>query len=292
MDRSADGPPVAPAPGMDPTEPTTHAVLRDEPPAEASSSAFLAATPPMLEVPDARGLRGNPLASQVGFALAALGLALVSYSFYYASTNYPANFNPGGLSGIRTGAGLFLLGAIVGILFLFVPASRPVPMPLDERTRAYQLRVSRTMSGAGIGLTVLGLLVATAAYRSAMTAGVAPADLAMAGMTAGELAAVGCVLALAGVVLWTAFGLRARAFGAPPMAGAAYTAMSPLADPMPGAAPSSSVAHVTKEELHAMMRRIDSMLAGLPDEVVRDFSRSSEADTYLKLMRESEPERA
>lgn len=269
-----------------PADPETPPSPSDPAPAAAAVAAPTAAT-----------VRGLGWASTVGWALAAAGLALAAYSMRWSIQNWPRNFNPGGFSGLTLGIILFVLGAIAAVVFLLVPRARPSPWNPSASPDAWRARAavaryywtrSRRLSGIGLGLLLLALALIAYAYRAQIDAGGPDSGDAPwfgLGLGYGEWGLVFLVVSLLGLFLWSALGVRANAYRLAHVAALAAEGATP--DPpavVESADATGEIAGVDREELVALMRRLDSLLAALPEETVASFSKTSEADTYLRIL--------
>lgn len=241
---------------------------------------------------------GMPAWAHLGWALMAAGLALATYSLNWAVNNYPDNFNPGGVSGINVGIVLSLLGIVVGATFSFVPNNKPVaaPGPGAEAVAAAQrhhgaYNLSRAMSLVGVGLTALGLVLTAYVFREQILGG-GPAveSLSLAGVAAdiGTWVGVWMALALSGFIVWLVFGSLAQGHQDATAAWVAASGARPASGDS-GTADDATAGGVSEAELKALMRRIDELLATLPDDTVSAFSQTKEADTYLKLLGDQSP---
>lgn len=238
---------------------------------------------------------GMPLWSHVAWLVGALGLALTAYSYWWRNENWPDNFNPGGISGIQLGAGLFLLGLVAGLILVFVPWRKPADYDPGAGgdlwtakaavSHAYW-RTSQILSWIGAGMAGLGLLLAVYAYSRYSPEN--PNITLLGGLsTVSNWGAAFLGFAAVGGILWVAFAVRSASHRE---ALAGYVAaqhghggalpsgptMAPPAGPGP--------AGVRPEELTALMKKVDGLLAALPDDVVSAFSKTKEAETYLKLL--------
>lgn len=251
---------------------------------------------PANKAPGAQ-VRGIGWASNIGFGVAALGLALTIYSLWWAHDNYPSNYNPGGLSGSKTGAFLFFAGLVAGIAFIFLPMERATGFKTRAGRETWALHLdaarylefaSRIVAYVGIGLTLLGLLLA--AYIASIWATANPSQntLNFLGTTTSfsYWVTTFLILAVAGGFLWAVFWVRANAYfyALQGFAAASQTGGSTSE----GSAKAQEGAPYAQSELHALMKRLDGMLSNLPEDQVAAFSKSREAETYLKILSSKE----
>jgi hypothetical protein len=289
--------PIEPMPGEDAVQFEPMDAL-DNPP-----EAALAVPPSGLT--DER-LPGLPWLANLGWGAAGFGLLLVAYSYSWAVANWPNNFEPLGVSGAIAGMILTFLGIMLGLVFSFVPTrttstvlaevAPPATDPVGDAQRHW--RTNRILSRVGAGVFLFGALLIAWVYRTNVIAdeGVDTYSLAGLDLAWNTWAAVAGAIAVGGFALWAFGGIQSSvqrrslaAYLAAPTHQTAVAAAPPTPgewappSPTPSAEP-ASVRGVNEEELTALMRKIDAMLASLPDDVVAAFSKSPEADTYLKIL--------
>jgi len=238
---------------------------------------------------------GIPWLSNVGWALFAAGLAFAAYAYRWSYENYPDTYLIAGLQGDYYALAIVLVGLALAVTFLFLPSRRTKRSTLDETRRVGLLEeakglhsMHRGMAWIGLVVFLLGVLLTPIVYRAAMRAGPPNDgyDFAGAHLTYDALAAIAGGVALLGLLLWLlgAMGvLHARKL----IAAYEWTSApsTPPSSRMPGVGLASpSTMGVTDEQVHALMQKVDTMLSTLPDEVVASFSKTPEADTYLKLL--------
>ncbi len=239
--------------------------------------------------------------SHLGWGLAGAGLLLTAYSYWWRNENWPENLDVGGLGGDKLGLGLAVVGFVMGLVFIFAPWHRSTQFDANAdssvwsykaATSRYYFTASKILSWIGAGLFLLGMLLASVilkAYTPDKT------DYEVGGQTASVNAWAGVfgALGVLGAFLWIAFAVRASSHHA---ALSGYAAAAARATPASvsmraemsesGAtpAPAGAVGGVKDEDVVALMKKIDGLLASLPDDVVANFSKTPEAETYLKLL--------
>ena len=234
--------------------------------------------------------RGNPELAGLGWALILMGTSLIALTYYWGIT-YGNLFAPLGVRGDLIGGVLLFIGLAVASVFTFVPAEHRVGLGPDasnedlENLVRYtngQVLLSQILAGIGFALVMLGVVWMAYWLRAGY---VDDADLrsTFGGIELGThllgmpLVAVGLLLLFffvgrlssarrarnAAVLLWVS--KRAKTAGTSPFAGILSSG-------------------VTEQQVQDLMKRLDALMAQLPDAAVTEFSKSSEADTYLKLL--------
>lgn len=262
---------------------------------------------PVATIPPVRGLLW---ASNLGWVVAGLGIAIIIYTFYWQVLNEPDTFAPGGVNGFYLGVGIFVIGLVAGITFILVPLAAEKAPVVDARGWAERAEQSRTqwmthrvLSYVGVALFLIGLAFTAWVYRENVAGGSETEALTVAGASATftQWATVGLLLAISGILLWTFSGLQAglhrkavAGYGAAarvpthPAPAPVAPAPAPVVAPVPATGvpgPRGVLSNgVNEAEVRALMRRLDQMMATLPEEAVASFSKSPEAATYLKLL--------
>lgn len=232
--------------------------------------------------------RGNPVAAAVGWIVGVAGLFLLAYTYYFGYTNGTA-FAPAGVRGDYLAAAVLVIGLGVSILFSFLPARRAAGLGPDAqspeieaalRRSAHQVQAAQIVVAVGLSLAALGavwiaywlrLAEADGALRQSSIAGVAfPTHF-----LGSPFVVVGLVLACFG---WGRVGAARRGLNQ------AVVALLRALGGGPSRPPSALPSGVTEEDVRKLMRRVDGLMAQLPDAAVTDFSKTPEADTYLKLL--------
>lgn len=230
--------------------------------------------------------RGQPIAQGLGWAVAIVGMLTLVIAYYqgYRSGVLPA---PAGVRLDYIGAALAVVGVALAVTFAFVPSAASTGITLDATDealraragRAHQrLRTAQILVGVSLGLVFIGLLWLLYWVRIGFL------ERALRQSAVGSYAVpthyVGAILTLVGVVLLSAFWARLG----PARAERAYAVVALKRTAAPGGGPTGAAASVTDPELQALMRRLDGLMAQLPDATVTEFSKTPEADTYLKLL--------
>lgn len=271
------------------------------PPSESRSPTLMQASTIAQMMPSAApespmgwSTRGIWWLSTLGWALFVVGLWLPTY-FYDWSRTQGADYAPYGIKGIYLAYLALLAGLALAVVFLFVPTQRPASWTasapsewIEQRLQMIgsKVRIYWSLSLVGLALMVIGLVFSAYVSLTWLNHPDAP-DFTLAGTAvsfetwramAWALVGVGMVVALAcyfriGGYREATFAARVASTRAP--GGQTYVSGAPMV---------STPVGVNAPQIEALMRRIDGMLANLPEEVVGEFSKSPEADTYLKIL--------
>lgn len=209
---------------------------------------------------------------------------------YYWGFLYGSLLAPAGVTGYYIGAALLLLGLILGVAFLFSPSRRAVGLGPDAQTADLergaswghgQVKKSQTLGGVGLALVAVGLLWIIYFIRLAYVEGALRE--AMVGGYAIPTHYVGAALFVVGLLLSFYYvGKVSTARAARNLAVAGWVRAQRATPAAPGKAALPS--GITEPEIHMLLKRLDGLMAKLPDEAVTEFSKTPEADTYLKLL--------
>ena len=277
-------PETAPVPATSTAPPQWEAVPEPTPPQTAPAEA--PTTPADEWVLRSTLRRGIPGLMILGWTVAFIGLAVLAFA-YQRSYALGALYKVGGIRADYLGAAVLLVGVVVAAVFHFLPNKRPVGIlptaPSDEveeqmRWTNGQVLLGQIMVGVGVGLGVLGMLWMVGWLYASYTG----AALRVSTVSRYEIPThyIGAVLFLVGLLLAFLFlGRVGMARAARNLAVVAHhrnvsavsTAMS-----LPGG--------VSEAEVRNLVKRLDGLMAKLPDDAVTEFSRTPEADTYLKLL--------
>lgn len=253
-------------------------------------------------VNEVKTTRGIMWASTLGWGLVVIGLLFEILALRWTVDNQ-VDYAPAGIRGIYIAVPMILIGLAVAITFRFVPAQRstgldPAAPPEAWARRSVwtwkQLQASRIAAWVGLGLMLLGLLLVAYVYKEYIPAAPEGTNYAPLGIEARFPVWIGIFSVIAGLgfVVWMASTFRTEGYW---NAFAASVAASMQSAPPPQAAETGSATglpgSVTPAQVQSLLRKIDGLLAQLSDDVVSDFSKSPEADTYLKLL-SAQPEPA
>jgi hypothetical protein len=263
-----------------------------EPAAEASNPVVAPAGPEDTWLVRATRRRGVPWLVALGTILALLGLVVLLYSYYAAynagSGDLPA---PAGLRGDYLAAILVAVGLGIAVTFLFVPSNKAYGLgPAASREQWQEeaklaqsaLRMAQLFVGIGIGLITMGLLWMVYFVYLGYTDG-QMRSTSLAGRDLPTFYLGGILLVLGLLVVMFFWGSVAGARRRENLAVVALIRTEVRA-PAPGVLAAALPAGVTEAEVQALMKRLDGLMAQLPDAAVTEFSKTSEADTYLKLL--------
>lgn len=300
-------PTTAPAPAAPPAVPTP-APPPPTPPPEPPRAPDPAPTPQWVAVPtdpaaapvvpaettadqaiqQATTRRGTPWLVVLGTLVALLGITAMLYTFYLGQgrSSLP---RPGGIRGDYIGVILLLIGiAIVGT-FLFVPPRRNFGLAVNAtrddieqeiRSSKAKLRMAQTWVGLGMALVSIGLFwmlywTFVAYLENGFRNSIVSRYEVPTHYFGAVVALVGLLFAL--YFLGSVGGARRRHNLA--------TVLLHRAPATPAtAAPNLLSVGVSETEVQNLMRRLDGLMAQLPDAAVTEFSKTPEADTYLKLL--------
>lgn len=256
---------------------------------------------------------GTPPLAALGWGVFFVGLLLITYAYYdvYAANAESVLLFAGAIRYDVLGAILLILGLITAIISHFVPPRRPHgPQPQDPPTAwvaradraARWVTTHRTLSIIGWILAGFGLTLSTVAlYFSWVNSNGGLVDY---GITIGGRQflywRIGVALAVFGLVLVVLTYTRIRnardarqgyllaalaAVDRQQIAqqAAQQTKETSAEEPTNERSP-NKVAGVTEQDLHALMKRLDGLMANLPEEQVAEFANSPEAETYLNLL--------
>lgn len=235
--------------------------------------------------------RGSPELASVGWTLVLIGTALIAATYYWGVT-YGNLFAPAGIRGDLIGTMLLIIGLIVAMVFMFLPKERNVGLTPDapdqdvENLVRYtngQVLVSQILAGVGFGLVLLGVVWMAYWLRAAY---VDDTDLrsTFGGMdTATHF--IGVPLSAIGLLILFFFLGRLSSARRARNAAVLLWIQRRSGAPKQSLAPSSVFSTgVTEQQVQDLMKRLDGLMAQLPDAAVTEFSKSNEADTYLKLL--------
>jgi uncharacterized protein YjeT (DUF2065 family) len=233
---------------------------------------------------------GMPGLVALGTLLAILGVVIMLYTFYVGRSS-GALPRPAGMRGDYVGILLLLIGVGIAGAFLFVPRGKAYGVAADAskeaieqeiQTSGARLRLAQSMVGVGLGLVGIGLLwmlywVYVAYQEDRFRNSVIGPYEVPSHYFGGVLVLVGLMFMF---YFWgSVAGARRRhnlamvlLHRAPPVAAAA------------AAPPNVLSSGVTELEVQNLVRRLDGLMAQLPDSSVTEFSKTPEADTYLKLL--------
>lgn len=240
--------------------------------------------------------RGLPWAATIGWVVLVVGLFLPAYMYSWAVDN-GADFEPFGIKGTYIAIAVILIGLGVGLAFTFLPAVRSVSWsatvpPQWVRVRLSELqrnqRIALVLTLVGVGLTAMGMMFAAWIHIQHLRADEGATEFTMAGsnLSFSTWAGIGYMVAVIGVVLDLVFYFRMGAYRETMWAARTALERAGVATPMGAGATFSGdvAAGVAGPQVQALMRRIDGLLANLPEDVVADFSKTPEADTYLRIL--------
>ncbi|MBI2078112.1 MAG: hypothetical protein HYT80_07050 [Euryarchaeota archaeon] len=230
--------------------------------------------------------RGIPGLMVLGWTVAFLGLLVLAFA-YQRSFDLGSLYKVGGIRADYLGAAIFLLGAITAAVFHFLPGRRPVGIlptaPRDEvegqvRWANGQVLMGQIMVGGGVGLGILGMLWMVGWLYLSYTG----SALRVSTVSKYEVPThyIGAVLLLLGLLLAFLFlGRVGMARAARNLAVVAHQRGAPGVS-----GPAALPGGVSEAEVRNLVKRLDGLMAKLPDDAVTEFSRTPEADTYLKLL--------
>lgn len=276
-----------------PAPPPTIRVDTSHRPAETPAPTRIVET---VSVPDRHG---KLWAANTGWVVSAVGLTIAIYSLWWERANHPDQFAPSGVPVLYAGAAIAFLGVVVGFVFSFVPWKQTHPIPpnapptfwSEQASEVRDLsRSSQIASWIGVGFFLLGLILVAYVFWQGSLAGPGVPNLALGGLEQPHetWAALFGTLAIMGILFWAVYGTRATAYRNALYAFVA--AAQPRADPrVPMGSMGASIsvmlpAGVRMEDVVSLMKKIDGLLATLPDDTVAQFSKTPEAETYLKLL--------
>lgn len=230
--------------------------------------------------------RGQPVAQAAGWATAILGMLLLAVAYYrgYQTKVLPA---PAGLRLDYIAAALLLIGIALAAVFAFAPSRSATGIRTDANdedlraraARAHQrLRTAQVLTGVGLGVVFVGLLWLFHWVRIGFLEGAFRQSAVRTYSVPTHY--FGAILVVLGLLILFAFWARVG----PARRERAYAVLALKRSAAASAAPANTLSGVTEAELQALMRRLDGLMAQLPDAAVTDFSKSPEADTYLKLL--------
>lgn len=232
--------------------------------------------------------RGMPGLVALGAVLAILGLVVMMYTLYSGRpTATLTRF--AGIRGDYIGFVLLLIGIALAATFVFVPRQRPFGLPvnaslddIEKEVRASQasLRLAQGLVGGGIGAVAIGLLWMLWWTYVAYLEGQFRDTII--GRYAVPTHYFGGILLLVGLMV-TLFFLGGVG-GARRRHNVAMVLLHRVPGPEAGAPAPVAVAGVSAQDVQNLMRRLDGLMAQLPDATVTEFSKTPEADTYLKLL--------
>lgn len=274
---TAPTPQPAPAP---PPQPAPQWVPVGNPP--SPEAATPRATDAWLQRATVR--RGLPILQAVGWVVTLVGFLLLVAAYYqaYRTDAIPA---PAGIRLDYIAALLVFIGLATAITFAFVPprsatgvTAEMTAQELEARaSSAHQrVRTAQVLVGVGLGVMLIGLLWLFYWVRVGFLDG-ALRDSVVANYAV-PTHYFGAILLLLGALI--VFGFWGRVGAARNERAMAVMAWQRAAAPSAPAAMSA----VSDAELQALMRRLDGLMAQLPDAAVTEFSKTPEADTYLKLL--------
>jgi uncharacterized MAPEG superfamily protein len=279
---------------------------RTEPQPERERASVAATETHYLERAE---VAGSSVGRTFGWLLTLAGAALITYALYWTYINDTDEIS----SAVWAGAALAFVGLIVATIFFFAPGNRAHGPPPSEGSGAFERRadslrkrvaVWKATSAVGFGLLLVGVLLVG---LGALSAWLDRVDLAETGFDAAgyfvRTHLAGAAIAGLGFVLFVltfprisgeqeaerayllAEVVQERAEELPPApAGSLEPRLEHAArQAVPAARPAAGL-DVDPEKVKALMRKIDALLAHLPEDQVSDFARSDEADTYLKLL--------
>lgn len=235
--------------------------------------------------------RGLPWLSALGWALFVLGLALPAYTYQWSADHEGATYALSGISGLYLAAALLVVGLALGIVFSFVPRAVPTPWSPNVTTEWLQAQMARLqqrsklfriLTYVGLGLMVVGFTFASYVFNRKVQFGGDTFNLATLTFDYATWAGIGFALAGAGLVLGLVFHFRIAGYRE--AARAAQAAAERVPETSTTGPTEALPGGIHPDQVQSLMRRIDAMLANLPDEVVTEFSKSPEAETYLKIL--------
>lgn len=234
--------------------------------------------------------RGNSELAGLGWALLLIGTAVVAVTYHWGIT-YGNLFAPLGIRGDLVGGVLFVIGLIVALVFTFVPAEHRSGLGTDasdqdlENLVRYtngQVLLSQILAGIGFALVVLGIMWMAYWLRAGY---LFDTDLrsTFAGMDTGTHM-LGAPLVMVGLLVL--FFFLGRLSGARRARNAAVLLwIAKRAAALAGTHGSGTMSNgISEQQIQDLMKRLDGLMAQLPDAAVTEFSKTNEADTYLKLL--------
>ena len=222
----------------------------------------------------------------VGWGVALLGLVVVAFA-YHQSIGFNSIYKVGPVRGDYLGGMLVGLGVIIAGVFHFIPGRRAVGLAANaaqediEREVRYtngQVLLDQILVGVGLGLIILGFAITIYYLKESYAFGSA---LESTRFGINYLSYyVGIVPVMIGAALGSfCLGRLGMARRARNLAVVAHQ-RSPAALPGGGLMPGG----ISEMEVRSLVKRLDGLMARLPDDAVTEFSRTPEADTYLKLL--------
>ncbi|MFO1535233.1 MAG: hypothetical protein ABR586_06165, partial [Thermoplasmatota archaeon] len=213
---------------------------------------------------------------------------LVSATFLYGSQNGDL-FRPAGIRGDLIGGVLVFVGLVLGVLFLFQPRRRPADLPVDpgsnELTEALryengQVLLAQILVGVGLAFLIIDALWTLYWLRNDYLTD-SSRESSLGGLSLPTYLALAPLALIGSVIVFFFLGKLGASRRARNPALVAVMRRGSAADP---AAKGALGSGVTEPEVQALMKRLDGLMAQLPDSAVTEFSKSPEADTYLKLL--------
>lgn len=239
-------------------------------------------------------VRGLAWVATAGWALFFVALYLPTYMYAWALDN-GTDYRVAGVNGTYLAALVALLGLALGIVFTFQPRraspwSPSVPSDwITQRAAALRARarILTVATIAGLAIAALGLLLAAYAGLLQIRAGAGEPVVLLGYSNAGSAwTGYGLGTAGLGLVVAAISYARCRAARETILAALVLASRPAHASGAGGGVPDDLALPpgTTRAHVEALMHRIDGLLATLPDEIVTEFSKSPEADTYLKLL--------
>jgi hypothetical protein len=280
----------SPMPAVPPHLPHFEPVARPPPPAPVLPAATDGPTLPENEwITIATKRRGNPELASLGWTLVLLGLAVLAATYYWGVA-YGNLFAPAGIRGDLIGGVLVLLGLIIGLLFLLLPRNKAAGLGPDASVQQIedlvrytngQVLLSQILAGIGVGLAMVGLIWMTYWLRlsyledTELRTSLGGSDLATY--------FIGVPLIVLG--LFVLFYFVGRLSAARRSRNVAVLLMVRMHQGAPALTSNAMLSTgVAEQEVQDLMKRLDGLMAQLPDAAVTEFSKTKEADTYLKLL--------
>lgn len=231
--------------------------------------------------------RGNSELVGLGWAVVLIGLALLAGTYYWAVA-YGDLFAPAGVRGDYIAAVLILIGFILGTVFVFLPTTRKVGLGTDASSQQIenlvrytngQVLLSQLLAGVGLALVMLGFVWMAYWLRLSFVDDFEPRS-SLAGLETATYV-IGAPLIILGFFILLFFLGRISTARRTRNAAVLLLVQKRSGASLGNAAVGGGV---TEQEIQDLMKRIDALMAQLPDAAVTEFSKTKEADTYLKLL--------